>query len=165
MSFAEVEENTASSTTNSEEYEDAQDQLWPLPERSMLTVAIGHDSNHSSRRESLPVKSEISDAAISRQLSPSQSENISNSSVSSSLKVRVLSLDGKVSYSKAQITKIDKIQNIYNIVFPYCVWRRLYLTPTYIIHNRRWRKVFIHKYTYLYPSKIFVYAGSVIEKK
>ncbi|VDK69435.1 unnamed protein product [Litomosoides sigmodontis] len=86
MSFAEVEENTASSTTNSEEYEDAQDQLWPLPERSMLTVAAGRGSSHPSRRESLSVKSEISDAPISKQPSPSHSENISNSSVPSSLK-------------------------------------------------------------------------------
>ncbi|CAG9536757.1 unnamed protein product [Cercopithifilaria johnstoni] len=87
MSFVEAEGNAASSATNSEEYEDAQDELRPLPERSMLIIGIGRSSNHPSRRDSLPNESEISDAAINKQPTlSSQSENISTSSISSSLK-------------------------------------------------------------------------------
>lgn len=91
MSFAEVEENAASSTTNSEEFEDAQDELRPLPERSTLIIGTGHGSNHPLRRDVLPTESEINNTVISKQLSPrSQSENTSTSSISSSLKVKEL---------------------------------------------------------------------------
>uniref|UniRef100_A0A1I7VPM5 WD repeat-containing protein 44 n=1 Tax=Loa loa TaxID=7209 RepID=A0A1I7VPM5_LOALO len=87
MSFAEVEENAASSTTNSEEFEDAQDELRPLPERSTLVIGTGRGSNHISRRDALPIGSEINDTAISKQLSlSSQSGNISTSPTSPSLK-------------------------------------------------------------------------------
>lgn len=91
MSFAEVEENAASSTTNSEEYEDAEDELRPLPEHPMLIIGTARGSNHSARLDSLPIESEISDAAISKQISlPLQLGNTSTPLISSSLKVKFL---------------------------------------------------------------------------
>ncbi|OZC08305.1 hypothetical protein X798_04656 [Onchocerca flexuosa] len=87
MSFAEVEENAASSTTNSEEFEDAQDELRPLPERSALIINAGRGHNHLLRRDALPIENEINDVAINKQISiASQSGNMSTSSISSSLK-------------------------------------------------------------------------------
>ncbi|VDK72432.1 unnamed protein product [Onchocerca ochengi] len=87
MSFAEVEENAASSTTNSEEFEDAQDELRPLPERSALIINAGRGYNHLLRRDVLPIENEINNVATNKQISiASQSGNISASSISSSLK-------------------------------------------------------------------------------
>uniref|UniRef100_A0A0R3S3Q4 WD repeat-containing protein 44 n=1 Tax=Elaeophora elaphi TaxID=1147741 RepID=A0A0R3S3Q4_9BILA len=87
MSFAEVEENAASSTTNSEEYEDAQDELRPLPELSTLIIGTGRGNNHPSRHDSLPIENEVNDSTNNKQLPlPSQFGNISTSSISSSLK-------------------------------------------------------------------------------
>ncbi|VDO58314.1 unnamed protein product [Onchocerca flexuosa] len=91
MSFTEVEENAASSTTNSEEFEDAQDELRPLPERSALIINAGRGHNHLLRRDALPIENEINDVAINKQISiASQSGNMSTSSISSSLKVKEL---------------------------------------------------------------------------
>ncbi|KAK6114128.1 WD domain G-beta repeat family protein [Brugia pahangi] len=87
MSFAEVEENAASSTTNSEEFEDAQDELRPLPERSTLIVGTGRGSNHPSRRDDLSIESAVSDAVISN---ITQSGNNPASPISSSSKDGVI---------------------------------------------------------------------------
>ncbi|VDN86845.1 unnamed protein product, partial [Brugia pahangi] len=87
MSFAEVEENAASSTTNSEEFEDAQDELRPLPERSTLIVGTGRGSNHPSRRDDLSIESAISDTVISN---TTQSGNNPASPISSSSKDGVI---------------------------------------------------------------------------
>lgn len=84
MSFAEPEGNATSSTTNSEEFEDAQDELRPLPDRSRLMIGIGCGSNQPLRHDTSPTESEIG-----KQLSlPSWSGNTSISPTSSSPKVK-----------------------------------------------------------------------------
>uniref|UniRef100_A0A915Q5W5 WD repeat-containing protein 44 n=1 Tax=Setaria digitata TaxID=48799 RepID=A0A915Q5W5_9BILA len=87
MSFAEVDENGTSSTTNSEEFEDAQDELRPLPELSTLLINTVRGNNHPSRKDVTPNESGMTDTMINKQLSVTlQSENISPSSIASSLK-------------------------------------------------------------------------------
>ncbi|VDN02928.1 unnamed protein product [Thelazia callipaeda] len=69
MSFTDVEENLETSASNSDEFEDAQDELRPLPELSSVkTASVSRDSSnsHPSRSSWLPLETaETIDSIVS----------------------------------------------------------------------------------------------------